>query len=49
DRVTDHRIKVSKSNLPGVLQGDIDDLISQLQMADRDARLGEDGALPAGG
>src|SRR5579859_705113 len=40
DRVTDHRIKVSLSNLPAVLAGGIDDLISQLQMADREERLG---------
>ncbi|HMA36306.1 MAG TPA: peptide chain release factor 1 [Chloroflexia bacterium] len=42
DRVTDHRIKVSLSNLPAVLAGGIDDLISQLQMADREERLGEE-------
>ncbi len=42
DRVTDHRIKVSLSNLPAVMQGDIDDLITQLQNADREDRLDEE-------
>jgi peptide chain release factor 1 len=31
DRITDHRINYSRSNLPGALDGDIDDLIEQLQ------------------
>lgn len=31
DRITDHRIGYSRSNLPGALNGDIDDLIEQLQ------------------
>ncbi|MBX4197208.1 peptide chain release factor 1 [Candidatus Saccharibacteria bacterium] len=31
DRITDHRISYSRSNLPGALNGDIDDLIEQLQ------------------
>lgn len=31
DRITDHRINYSRSNLPGALNGDIDDLISALQ------------------
>lgn len=31
DRITDHRINYSRSNLPGALNGDIDDLISNLQ------------------
>ena len=31
DRITDHRINYSRSNLPGALNGDIDDLIEQLQ------------------
>jgi peptide chain release factor 1 len=43
DRVTDHRIKVSLSNLPTVMQGEIDDLISQLQVADQAARLQDAG------
>lgn len=31
DRITDHRINYSRSNLPGALDGNIDDLISELQ------------------
>ena len=31
DRITDHRITYSRSNLPGALNGDIDDLIENLQ------------------
>ncbi len=31
DRITDHRIGYSRSNLPGALDGNIDDIIEQLQ------------------
>jgi peptide chain release factor 1 len=31
DRITDHRINYSRSNLPGALDGQIDDIIEQLQ------------------
>lgn len=31
DRITDHRVNYSRSNIPGVLNGDIDDLIEKLQ------------------
>ncbi len=34
DRITDHRIGYSRSNIPGALAGDIDDLIEQLQNAE---------------
>jgi len=35
DRITDHRIGYSRSNLPGALNGEIDDLIENLQAAER--------------
>lgn len=35
DRITDHRINYSRSNLPGALNGDIDDLINKLQDFER--------------
>jgi peptide chain release factor 1 len=40
DRVTDHRIGKTIHNLPGVMDGDIDDLIDALVMADQAERLG---------
>ena len=39
DRVTDHRIGKTVHNLPGVLDGDLDDLIDALIMADQADRL----------
>lgn len=35
DRITDHRIGYSRSNIPGALNGDIGDLIEQLQAYER--------------
>ncbi|HSX33902.1 MAG TPA: peptide chain release factor 1 [Candidatus Saccharimonadales bacterium] len=35
DRITDHRIGYSRSNIPGALNGEIDDLIEQLQSYER--------------
>ncbi len=35
DRITDHRIGYSRSNIPGALTGQIDDLIEQLQNYER--------------
>jgi peptide chain release factor 1 len=35
DRITDHRIGYSRSNIPGALNGEIDDLIEQLQTFER--------------
>ena len=40
DRVTDHRIGKSLHNLPAVMDGELDDLIDALQMADQADRLG---------
>src|SRR3569833_536955 len=36
DRITDHRINYSRSNLPGALNGEIDDLIEKLQAAEHE-------------
>lgn len=36
DRITDHRIGYSRSNIPGALAGDIDDLIEALQDAEHE-------------
>ena len=35
DRITDHRIGYSRSNIPGALSGNIDDLIEELQGFER--------------
>ncbi len=35
DRVTDHRIHYSRSNIPAVMDGDIDDIIHELVMQER--------------
>jgi peptide chain release factor 1 len=39
DRVTDHRIGLTIHNLPGVMDGAIDDLIDALLQADQAERL----------
>ncbi|MGN6698330.1 MAG: peptide chain release factor-like protein, partial [Thermomicrobiales bacterium] len=39
DRVTDHRIKVNLSNLPVVMEGEIDPLIHDLREIDQAERL----------
>jgi peptide chain release factor 1 len=43
DRITDHRIKKSLSNIPAVLNGDIDGLIQDLRAADEAERLSDAG------
>ncbi len=35
DRITDHRIGYSRSNIPGAMNGEIDDLLSKLQEYDQ--------------
>lgn len=42
DRITDHRIGYSRSNIPAALDGNIDDLIENLQAAEHDL-LSHDG------
>jgi peptide chain release factor 1 len=39
DRVTDHRIKKSYSNLPGIMNGEIDQIIDDLTLEDQTQRL----------
>ena len=36
DRITDHRIGYSRSNIPGALAGSIDDLLEELQKAEHE-------------
>jgi peptide chain release factor 1 len=40
-RVTDHRIGFTKHNLPSIMNGEIDDFIEQLRMADSAERMTE--------
>lgn len=42
DRITDHRIGYSRSNIPGALNGDIDDLFEKLQAAENELLSNED-------
>lgn len=42
DRITDHRIGYSRSNIPAALAGDIDDLIQNLQNAEHELLSHED-------
>jgi peptide chain release factor 1 len=43
DRVTDHRIRQSWSNLPGIMDGDIGDIIDKLTIEDQAKKLAEIG------
>jgi len=43
DRVTDHRIKRNLSNIPAVMNGEIDDLVQDLRSADEAERLADAG------
>ena len=38
DRITDHRIGYSRSNIPAAMNGDIDDLVEQLQVYERELK-----------
>lgn len=39
DRLTDHRIGASFHNLPGIMEGGIEDIVSAMQIADKETRL----------
>lgn len=39
DRITDHRIAFSRSNIPGALNGEIDDLVEKLQAYERELKV----------
>jgi peptide chain release factor 1 len=41
DRITDHRIGLTVHNLPGVLDGNLDEIIDQLRQSEQDKLLGE--------
>jgi peptide chain release factor 1 len=41
-RITDHRINVTLYNLPVFLEGDLDEMIEALRIADTEARLKAD-------
>jgi peptide chain release factor 1 len=43
DRITDHRVNLSLSNIPGVLDGQIDSFVNELRNADEAERLREAG------
>ncbi len=41
DRITDHRIGLTRHNLPGFMDGEIDDLIAELRAHDEAIRMGD--------
>jgi len=41
DRVTDHRVKQSWHGIPNLLDGDLEDILTALKIAARDAKFGE--------
>jgi peptide chain release factor 1 len=47
DRVTDHRVKLTKGNLPAILDGDLDELTAALEADEKRRRL-EAGSLVEG-
>lgn len=41
DRITDHRINKNWSNLPGIMEGDLQDIVESLRMEDQAQKLAE--------
>jgi peptide chain release factor 1 len=41
DRITDHRINFNVHNLPGVMEGNLDDLIAELQKREQEKQLAD--------
>ena len=41
DRITDHRINKNWSNLPGIMEGDLQDVFDSLRMEDQAQKLSE--------
>lgn len=41
DRITDHRVKLSWSNIPGILDGNLEDIINTLQEEDIKLKMGK--------
>ena len=39
DRVTDHRVKLTRGNLPGILAGDLDEFTAALEADEKRRRL----------
>ncbi|CAN5712191.1 peptide chain release factor 1 [soil metagenome] len=48
DRISDHRIKLNVSNIPGVLDGQIETLVDELRAADEAQRLADAGLMEQG-
>jgi peptide chain release factor 1 len=49
DRVTDHRVKLTKNDLPRVLDGELDDFTATLEAEDKRRRLEAGALVPASG
>lgn len=42
DRITDHRIHYSRSNIPAAMEGEIDDLVNELMKSEKDLRKADE-------